>query len=77
MSYYSRNYSSNNEASLIIAIICFILAFAIMFGVNACSASDWNDGICPHCQVRYELRGVSKSLKYYACPKCGQEVERF
>lgn len=26
---------------------------------------------------RQELRGASKGLKYYACPECGQEVERY
>ena len=75
MSYYSRRY--HDGASLIMAIICFILVFAIMFGVNACSAPTWNDGICPDCEVRYELRGASRGLKYYACPECGQEVERY
>ena len=78
MSYYSRRYSSgDSEANLIAAIICFILVFAIMFGVNACSAPVWNNGMCPDCEVRYELRGASRGLKYYACPECGQEVERY
>lgn len=75
MSYYSRNYYSGESWFTI--ILCFVLVFAIMFGVNSCSAPTWNDGICPECEVRYELRGVSKGLKYYACPECGQEVERF
>ena len=78
MSYYSRSYSSSDsEANLITAIICFILIFAIMFGVNSCAAPVWNNGICPDCDVRYELRGASRGLKYYACPECGQEVERY
>ena len=58
-------------------IIAIALIFALVFGVNSCSASAWNDGICPDCGERYELRGASKGLKYYACPECGQEVERF
>lgn len=76
MGYYSHdNYGC---LSVILSLIVVVaLLFVLMFGVNACSASDWNDGICPHCHIRYELRGVSKGLKYYACPKCGQEVERF
>lgn len=78
MSYYSRSYSSSEgSVSLITAIICFILAFAIMFIFNCCSAPTWNDGVCPDCGVRYELRGASRGLKYYACPKCGKEVERY
>lgn len=63
--------------------------FAVLFGIgilvllvigtNSCSASDWNDGICPDCNVRYELRGAAGDLhlKYYACPECGKEVERY
>lgn len=58
-------------------IIGIALIFLIMIGVNSCSESDWNDGICPKCETRYELRGVSKSLKYYSCPDCGKEVERY
>ena len=76
MSYYSRNYRSS-DGSLATILICIGLMFLIIFGTNACSASTWNDGICPDCEVRYELRGASKGLKYYACPECGQEVERY
>lgn len=57
--------------------ILAILVFAIMIGTNSSSTSTWNDGICPNCEVRYELRGVSRGLKYYDCPNCGQEVERY
>lgn len=51
----------------------------IVVGTNSCSASDWNDGICPNCNVRYELRGAAGDLhlKYYVCPECGKEVERY
>ena len=69
---------SNNDGkgcgSLIFAII-IIIAFAI--GVNSCSASTWNGGYCPSCETRYELCGVSKGLRYYSCPDCGQEVRRY
>ena len=77
MSYYSDSYRSSSDGSLWTAIVCFVLVFMLMFGVNSCSASTWNDGICPDCEVRYELRGASRGLKYYACPECGQEVERY
>ena len=60
-----------------VIIMLFALAFLIMFGFNTCTYEEWNDGKCPDCNVRYELRGVSKYLKYYACPKCGNEVERY
>lgn len=72
MSYYS-----NNNFGWSTIIICFALVFAIIFGTNACTASEWNDGECPDCEVRYELRGASRGLKYYACPDCGKEVERY
>ena len=75
MSYYSRSY--NDEPSWWTVVICFVLIFAIVLGVNACSADTWNDGVCPKCEARYELRGVSRGLKYYICPSCGQEVTRY
>ena len=70
-----------NNYGCLSSIICFILAIAIilamMSGLNSLTANTWNDGRCIKCETRYELRGVSKGLKYYACPKCGQEVSRF
>lgn len=72
---YYRN--SDASASLIMIIVCFVLVFLIMTGVNSCSASTWNDGICSKCNIRYELRGASQGLKYYVCPECGQEVKRY
>ena len=65
------------KESFIGLVVCIIMLVLIMLGINACSESDWNDGICPHCETRYELRAAFKGLKYYACPDCGQEVERF
>jgi predicted RNA-binding Zn-ribbon protein involved in translation (DUF1610 family) len=61
----------------IISVIS-LLGF-LMLATNSCSASDWNDGICPNCNVRYELRGAAGDLhlKYYVCPECGKEVERY
>ncbi len=58
-------------------LIPIALIFIIMFGTNACSSTDWNDGECSDCDVRYEMRGVSRGLKYYVCPECGNEVERY
>jgi hypothetical protein len=73
MSYYS----SHSDTSWWTVIICFVLVFLIMFGFNTCTYAEWNNGICPECHTRYELRGVSKYMKYYACPDCGNEVERY
>lgn len=53
------------------------LCILIVIGVNSCSASDLNDGSCPKCKTKYELRGVSRGLKYYAFPNCGNEVSRY
>ena len=75
MSYYSKKYKSSSDIWAI--IICFALIFAIMFGFNCCSYSGWNDGICPECETRYELRGVSKYMRFYVCPECGKEVQRY
>ena len=63
--------------TIISIVLVFVLLVVMMKGLNSCTADIWNDGVCPHCEVRYELRGVSKGLKYYACPECGLEVSRF
>lgn len=68
--------SDNKFLIMEIMFLIFILA-CVVIGVNSCSASDWNNGICPICEARYELRGASRGLKYYACPNCGKEVERY
>lgn len=70
-------YSSSGESSWFTIILCFVLIIAIVLGVNSCSKETWNNGICQNCEVRYELRGVSRGLKYYSCPECGQEVTRY
>ena len=69
------SYSGKND--LIITLICIALCVFIILGFNTCTASEWNDGICPECHTRYELRGVSKYMKYYSCPDCGNEVSRY
>lgn len=78
MSYYKYH---SSDTSWITTIITFVISFAlllgIMFGVNACTAQEWNDGMCAKCHERYELRGVYKGMHYYSCPDCGNEVSRF
>lgn len=63
--------------SIIALILVLVVVIMMMCGVNSCTAKTWNDGICTKCETRYELRGVSKGLKYYVCPDCGQEVQRY
>lgn len=80
MSNYSR-YKSRHTHSIdsgwltIIAIP--IIALLMILASNACTAKEWNNGTCPDCNVRYELRGVYKGTHYYACPSCGNEVSRY
>lgn len=78
MSYYSKrhSYSSSNDSWWEL-IITLVLALLILFTCNACTAKEWNNGRCPNCDVRYELRGVYKGTHYYACPECGNEVSRY
>lgn len=60
-------------------VVVIAILWLLQSCTNFCSASDWNDGICPNCNVRYELRGAAGDLhlKYYVCPECGKEVERY
>ena len=75
MVYYP--YGSNSDGTGRIIVFLIILLLLLVFGWNACTETDWNNGYCPNCETRYELRGASKGLKYYACPDCGFEVERY
>lgn len=80
MSYYSRGYNSRDGVDTVATVITIVIGIALIFIAifgNSCSSSSWNNGVCPDCEVKYELRGVSYSLKYYACPECGQEVSRY
>lgn len=79
MSYYGKSYSDDTDlgTSLIMILICIGFLILVMIGTNSCSATTWNDGVCPECETRYELRAVNNGLKYYSCPDCGQEVKRY
>lgn len=80
MSNYSRYKSRHThhiDGTWWMLIICFSLVFLLMFGANACTAKEWNDGVCPDCNVRYEPYGVYDGRHYYACPECGNEVSRY
>lgn len=60
-----------------LVLICIALIVFLEFCSNTHTESSWNDGVCPKCNVQYELRGVSRTAKYYACPECGKEVIRY
>lgn len=70
-------YDDESSIGCLSVIIFIVLVFFIMTGLNSCTSSKWNDGICTKCETRYELRGVSNGLKYYSCPECGEEVNRY
>jgi hypothetical protein len=75
MSYYSNK--NDNNGSLYGLILCVIILTLMPIFPNSCSASEWNNGVCPDCEVRYELSGASRGLKYYSCPQCGNEVKKY
>ena len=79
MSYYSRrrNQNRNHDYSIWNLIAIMAIVFILFFATEACTAKEWNDGMCPDCNTRYELRGVYKGTHYYACPDCGNEVSKF
>lgn len=73
---------SNETEELIISILAVIIGLIMAFTAQSCHDSItediWNNGICQECEVRYELRAVSRyGLKYYVCPGCGLEVKRY
>ena len=63
--------------SLLILIAVVILTVFVQAWHNKSVKEDWNDGICPKCEARYELVGIWSMSKYYACPECGKEVKRY
>jgi hypothetical protein len=69
--------SYDGDVSLWHYIFCIAVALFLIFGLNSCNEDKWNDGVCPQCEVRYELRGVSRGTKYYACPECEEVIERY
>lgn len=78
---YYHHHSEGNFGCLPIVgifIAYFIFTLVIDGLYNLTTETEWNEGICPKCEVRYELRAAGRyGLKYYACPECGQEVERY
>lgn len=62
-----------------ILFLFIAIAFIVLITIigNSISAPKWNNGICPKCEIRYELRAASHMTKYYACPICGEEVKRY
>lgn len=72
-----KNMDEDTKYSIAAIVGCILIVVFLITTVNSCSAYDWNNGICPNCEVRYELRGLSQGLSAYACPECGKEVRRY
>lgn len=62
---------------IIFIVLTILFILALRFASNAITEEACNNGICTECEMRYELKGVSQTLKYYACPECGHEVKRY
>lgn len=73
----SRNNDTGIGYDLLTILFCIVIIFLVVCGTNSCTASDWNNGTCPKCEVRYELRAASYGKKYYVCPNCSKEVSRY
>ena len=69
--------SYSSKFDLITSIGGIVLAISILLGVNACTAQEWNNGVCAKCHEKYVLRSVHDGIRYYSCPDCGNEVSRF
>lgn len=57
-------------------LIIIILWWLYILSFNQFMNKKWNNGVCPSCGYKYELRGKSSGIDYYICPYCGKEVER-
>ena len=70
-----KDYSLETHIIALIAIVALFIFFAFVY--NSCNSSEWNNGKCPKCNVRYELRTETRYHKTYVCPECGNEVSRY
>lgn len=84
MSGYDGNYFGKNDGyrlsmpfEIKICLVLIGIVFLLIFCTNSSMDEKWNDGICPDCEIRYEMGGVYKGLKYYYCPDCGNEVQKY
>ena len=60
------------SAAVILAVA--ILCFTIEDHRQKRRETAWGSGVCESCNLRYELKAVSRTTKYYACNGCGKEV---
>lgn len=58
------------------AVIIAITIFFVTLEENRQKRREtvWGSGFCENCNLRYELKAVSGSTKYYACNGCGKDV---
>lgn len=62
---------------LMLGTILFLIFLFIVFVCNSCVQEKWNDGVCPNCNVNYNLIGVNGGINHYICPNCHEEVTRY
>ena len=62
--------------NFLVDILILIIVLGIMSSFNLRTADAWNDGVCPDCEVRYELKYAINTMNYYECFECGQTVKR-
>lgn len=73
---------TDDSIGCLVSIALIVLSLCLMAGINMLANSateeEWNHGVCPKDNVRYELRAAGYyDKKYYACPQCGMEVCRY
>ena len=57
-------------------LIAIIVGFIIFCCISSPS-SDWNDGYCPKCDVRYVLQKSRRGWHTYVCPECNFKVVKY
>lgn len=65
--------------SMVIIVLIIVIIGVVKTKIISSQSpdSDWNNRICPECEVRYEMKSVDMWRKYYVCPECGKEAERY
>lgn len=75
----NKKYDTVQTILYIVLILTIVYVLVDIFKTNISTNTEWNNGICIECNVRYELIDIStfNKLKLYKCPKCGNEIKRY
>lgn len=60
-------------AVIVMAIIAYLI-IAVEGYKQKRRIERWGDGMCEDCNIRYELKAATNTIKYYVCNGCGKEV---